>query len=85
MTESRREELFTFIQEHHFGVSETLLSKCPPCNREIVVELKALELDPGTIEVYWGKSPEEIEDKRSKAEKELKRSDPLSNCQRIME
>jgi len=70
MTESKREELFTFIQEHHLGVGETLFFKCPHCNKEIVVELKALELDPDTIEVYWGKSTEEIEDKRKMAEKE---------------
>jgi len=35
-----------------------------------VVELKTLEGDTDTIEVYWGKSPEDIEDKRSRAEKE---------------
>jgi len=70
MTERKREELFTFIREHHLGVGETLFFKCPHCNKEIVVEFKALELDPDTTEVYCGKSPEKIEDKRSRAEKE---------------
>jgi len=67
---SREEELFKFIQEHHLGHGETLSFKCPHCGKEVVVELKALEGDPDTIEVYWGKSPKEIEDKRKRAEKE---------------
>jgi len=52
------------------AIGETIFFKCPHCSKEIVVELKTLEGDTDTIEVYWGKSPEDIEDKRSRAEKE---------------
>jgi hypothetical protein len=66
----QKEELFTYVREHHFGIGETLSFKCPHCGKDVVVELKALEGDPDMIEVYWGKDAAEIEDKRKSAEKE---------------
>ena len=67
---SEKEELFALVQEHHLGFGETLSFKCPHCDKKIVIELKALEGDPDTIEVYLGKSPKEIETKRKRAEAE---------------
>ena len=71
----KEENLFELIQAHHFSFGETLIFNCPHCGKEIVIELKALEGDPDTIEVFWGKNFNEIEEKRKKVEEEAE-NDP---------
>jgi hypothetical protein len=66
------EEPFILIQIHRIhGSGETMTFKCPHCGRNIYVHLKSLELDPDTVEVYWGKSLDDVEMKRRKVEEEL--------------
>lgn len=67
----KKEELYKFIQVHHLWTGEGVSFNCPHCTKDIAVELKTLELDSDTIEVYWGKSIEEIEEKKKRVEKEL--------------
>lgn len=65
------EDLFDFIQAHHFWSGETLTFNCPHCGKEVAMEFKELELDSDTIEVYWGKDFDEIEAKKRKVEEEI--------------
>ena len=66
-----KEELFTHIRAHHLHYGEGVSFNCPHCSKEIAVQLKTLELDPDVIEVYWGKSFEEIEEQREKVHKKF--------------
>jgi len=69
------EELFHLVQVHHIQsrIGEAICFKCPHCGKEITVHLRSLEGDPDTLEVYWGKDPQEIEEKQRKAEEEIEK------------
>jgi hypothetical protein len=70
----KEEESFILIQEHHLGHGEVLSFRCPHCDKEVVVQLKALEGDPDTIEVYWGKNATDIAKKEKQTEKESQKN-----------
>ena len=67
------EKLYELVQVHHIQslAGETIYLKCPHCKKEIVIHLKALEDDPDTVEVYWGKNLNEINEKRKRVEEEI--------------
>ncbi|KPV62664.1 MAG: hypothetical protein AOA65_1713 [Candidatus Bathyarchaeota archaeon BA1] len=60
-------------QIHHIQspIGEDVCFRCPHCGKEIIVRLRALEGDPDTVEVYWGKDSKEIEEKQKKTEEEI--------------
>jgi len=64
-------KLFELIQIHHIQTTagETIYLKCPHCKKEMVIHLRAVEDDPDTVEVYWGKNLKEINEKLKKTEK----------------
>jgi len=66
----KKEDLFSFVQEHHLGLGETVSFKCPHCNKKVTVLLKTLTGDEDMIQVYWGKNDAEVEKKQKKADEE---------------
>lgn len=66
------EDYFTSVQIHHIQspLGESFTFKCPHCGKEIIILLKAMELDPDYVNVYWGKDWDEIEEKQKKLEEE---------------
>ena len=66
------EKLFELIQIHHIQstVGEVIYFNCPHCGKEIAVHLRALEDDPDTVEIYWGKNLKEINEKQKKLERQ---------------
>jgi hypothetical protein len=67
---SKRKDLFSFVQEHHLGLGESVSFKCPHCSKGVTVLLKMLAGDSDTIQVYWGKNLAEVEKKRERADEE---------------
>lgn len=67
----KKEHLFGQIQAHHLWSGDGISFKCPHCGKKIEIEIKQSEADPDNVEIYWGKSPKEIENKRKRVEKEF--------------
>ena len=67
------EELFLVVQLHHINcpMGEGTEFKCPHCGKRIMIELKSLEMDEDTINIWYGKDEGEIKRKQKVEEESL--------------
>ena len=69
--EEDAEDLLDLIQIPSPGCGDERTFKCPHCGKDIVVYVRTLRGDEDTMEVWWGRNFNEIEEKQRRWEEEF--------------